>query len=116
MDFDSFLEEMDNDIDIVGAVVKEFISSLDNQMLDIDNYIKNSNYIILSREAHSIKGGARNLMAYRLSTCAEFLEVAAKNSDKISAKKGLDKLNTEVALFKEFIINKIPSIKVGTLS
>lgn len=116
MDFDSFLDEMDNDIDVVGVVVSEFINSLDVQLLDIDNYIKNGNYIILSREAHSIKGGARNLMADRLVSCSESLEIAAKNGDATSAKKNLDRLNEEVKLFKEFITDKIPSSIVGTVS
>jgi len=75
---DIALEEFDNDKDFLNEVFSEFIETVDNQIIKIENSIKNNDFISIKKEAHSIKGGAANLTAKKLSSIAKELEEAGK--------------------------------------
>ena len=81
MELEEFLEEMDYDLDIVNMVISEYIASLNSQIPKLDRLFKARDYTVITREAHSIKGGARNLMAPELEDVSAHLEQAAKNHD-----------------------------------
>lgn len=115
MDFESFLDEMDNDYEVVNLVVNEFINSLDTQIFDMDLLLKSKNYTVLSREAHSIKGGARNLMAYRLEESAKNLEESVISQDPILISNNISRVIEEVEVFKNYI-NTMPMPIVGAMS
>ena len=81
MELEEFLEEMDYDLEIVKMVVSEYISALNSQIPKLDELFKAKDYNVITREAHSIKGGARNLMAPELEDVSSHLEQAAKEHD-----------------------------------
>ncbi len=103
MDLNSFLEEMDNDYDDVNMIVSEFTNSIEKQLPQMLKIFKDGDYNTLSREAHSIKGGARNIMAPGLEFAATDLEVSATNKDPIMSEKYINKLEVEFIRFKRFI-------------
>ncbi len=103
MNLDGFIQEMDNDIEDVNFIISELISTIVIQIPDMELYLKNEDYSSLSREAHSIKGGARNIMANELALSAEELEVAAKNLNKEGSIAGLEGLNLAFNRFENFI-------------
>lgn len=103
MDLDSFLEEMDNDYDDVNMIVAEFTNSIEIQLPQMFKIIRDGDYHTLNREAHSIKGGARNIMAPGLEFAATDLEMSARNSDPRKSEKFLNNLEMEFIRFKRFI-------------
>lgn len=103
MDLSSFLEEMDNDYDVVNMIIGEYISSLDEQIPLMKKLLNEKEYITISREAHSIKGGARNVMAQRLEEASCQLEQAAQREDDSAITENIMTLDKEYNIYKLFI-------------
>lgn len=103
MDLSSFLEEMDNDYDVVNMIIGEYISSLDEQIPLIKKLLSEKEYETLSREAHSIKGGARNVMAQRLEDVSYKLEESAQKKDDSAISEHIVSLDRECSIYKIFI-------------
>ncbi len=112
MNLSLFLDEMDNDYDIVGNIVSQYILSISKQLENMNNLLLNRSYSIISMEAHSIKGGARNLMAPRLEQASKKLEEAAVDKDDIKIKKCIDSLNSEYIMYKNFILDNLSSVNL----
>lgn len=104
MDLDSFLTEMDHDSDVVNMILTELVRSIDAQIPYMKSLLVVGDYKTLSREAHSIKGGARNIMAEGLEKSSEKLEFCAKDENLEDIEKALDHLVQEYEKFNEFII------------
>ena len=107
MDLDSLMNEMDNDIDVVNMLVTEFSSAINKQLPVIKKLFTNEDYNGISREAHSIKGGARNLMTEGLEIASKSIEAAVKNDDKEEILKSIGLLEKEYEHFKFFISTNI---------
>ncbi|QEN05408.1 Hpt domain-containing protein [Thiospirochaeta perfilievii] len=107
MNISAFLEEMDNDYDDVNMIVTEFSESIKIQLQNMLEQLGRGDFTTLSREAHSIKGGARNVMAPRLESAAENLEFAAKDFNQNNIKKSLNNLSEEFLVFNKFITENL---------
>ncbi|MGL1890482.1 MAG: Hpt domain-containing protein [Spirochaetaceae bacterium] len=107
MDYDSFLEEMDQDLDVVNMIIDEFIKSINNQLPLMEELYINRDYNTLNREAHSIKGGARNLMAKSLELTSKDLEFAAADHDNLLIEQYLAQIKKDVEMFNNFITAKL---------
>lgn len=112
MNLKMFLDEMDNDYETVEMIVSQYISSLSEQLKSMNKLLNESSYSVLSREVHSIKGGARNLMAPRLENVSMELEsyIAEQDKDKIS--KGIENLQSEFTVYKDFIKENLSNINL----
>lgn len=104
MDLDSFLTEMDHDSDVVNMILTELIRSIDAQIPYIKSLLVVGDYSTLSREAHSIKGGARNIMAEGLEKASEKLEFCAKDENLEQVELALNNLIFEYDRFTNFIL------------
>lgn len=104
MDLNSFLDEMDHDDDVVSMIITELINALKEQIPQMTILLENRDYEVLSREAHSIKGGARNVMAEGLEYCSVELEKAVLAQDNSNILKFIEELKYEFKRFKDFAI------------
>lgn len=113
MNLKMFLEEMDNDYEMVEMIVNQYIESLEKQLIKMkdllgkDTHNGESIYIVISREAHSIKGGARNVMAPRLERVSKELEEKSATKDNNVIKKIIDELEIEYNAYKTFVLNNL---------
>lgn len=112
MNLKLFLEEMDNDYDIVEMVISQYVSSLSSQLNHMHKLLEESAYSVISREAHSIKGGARNLMAPRLEKASMDLEELVSGKDPHKVEKGIEKLESEFIIYKDYIRENLSSINL----
>lgn len=103
MDLKSFIEEMDGDYDDVNMIVTEFTHCVELQIPLMLSLFNSSDFMTLSREAHSIKGGARNIMAPAMEFAAEDLEKSSKNADSELSLKNIHNIEIEFIKFKKYI-------------
>ncbi len=107
IDLDMALKEFDEDIDFFLDVVKGFIENLEQQLVTIENYLKDSNLESLSKEAHSIKGGAYNLGAKPLGDVASKLEDVAKQGNESLVDQCVKEIWEEFRRLKSFLKEKL---------
>ena len=107
MDLQGFIENMDGNKDIAIKIVTGFINGLDEQIKRINIGIQEENLTNVQREAHSIKGGALNLMANGLMNASKNLETLAKSGSLKNALKLLDEIKSEHVNLKEYIDNNL---------
>jgi len=107
IDLESFNEEMDNDRDVVKMVISELINAIDNQIPRMRALIEERKYLVLGREAHSIKGGARNVMAERLEYASADLEKCVLNEVPEEILASLELFTSEFNLFKVYTTREL---------
>lgn len=86
------LEEFDNDTDFFNEVLGEFIQEVGRQIKVIRNALDDLDFSVITRESHSIKGGAANLIARPISSAAYALEKIGKAKDTNGLESGIDTL------------------------
>ena len=79
MNFEKAVEEFEGDKEILMDVLKGFLDNVRAQIETIYQAISNGDAEVVWKEAHSIKGGAANLNADRLSEIAFELEKVGKS-------------------------------------
>jgi len=95
IDIDRALREFDDDRDFLAEVTAGFVANVAGQLDAIAAAIDGGDAETARREAHSIKGGAANLCADRLSAAAKAVEDKAKAGDLDAARRALDALRAE---------------------
>ncbi|MBF0349938.1 MAG: response regulator [SAR324 cluster bacterium] len=81
LDLQQSLEEFGDDKVFLLEVLHEYFEHVQSQMLNIKNCLDSKDYKTIEREAHSIKGGARNLRAMPLGDIAFELELSGKSGN-----------------------------------
>jgi len=79
MDLDKAAREFDEDRDFVKELAAGFVDRVGEQVRIIRTALEEGDAHAVRREAHSIKGGAANICAYKLSAAARDLESAGKS-------------------------------------
>lgn len=102
MDLNSLLGEMDQDGDMVNIIVSEITDAIEKQIPHMKSLLRDGDYHTLAREAHSIKGGSRNVMAEGLELSSTALEIAAKSTNFDISNRTLVSLEYEFRRFKFF--------------
>lgn len=84
LDYESALERMDHDRELLEESFKAFLASAPEQGMRLRNAIQEHDFQLVSREAHSMKGAAALIGAKCLRETALHLEIAAgeRNLDK----------------------------------
>lgn len=98
-----FSDEMDNDDSVINMILLELKNAIEEQIPRMKSLIDNNKFETLGREAHSIKGGARNIMAEGLEKASSELEIAADSSDKVTISLAFSSLLNEFQRFKDYI-------------
>ncbi len=88
------------------ALAKEllggFIKVAKKQIPKISKAISDGDTVLVHREAHSMKGGAGNIFAYRLMFSAASLESAAKSGNLGNANEMLDNIGLELEKVEKY--------------
>jgi len=96
------LAEFGDDKQLFTEVFDEFIENVEHQIKEIKSALKTDNSSVVSRLAHSIKGGAANLLAPGLSFAAGELEKAGNDKSLDNGESMLATLEYEFNRLKSY--------------
>ncbi len=116
MDFDRALEEFMGKKEILLEVLKEFVETLRSQIQIMREAISTGDADRLWREAHSIKGGAANLVAEKLSRLALEIEKVGKSGALASADQALRRFEEEFGRLEIYSEKKAANLKMQKVS
>ena len=106
MNFDRALDEFLGDRDFLIEVLQGFIENVRAQIKTIRQAISDGDADVVMKEAHSIKGGAANLIANRLSAIAFELEETSKTGMLEGSINVLERLEKEFQRLDVFYKNR----------
>lgn len=89
VDFAKAIEEFDGQKDLVLSIIQEFTEDIKVQIETMNVALASADAETIRREAHSIKGGAANIHANRLSRAAKTIEDLAKAGTMTEIPKAL---------------------------
>ena len=96
MNFEKAVHEFDGDEEFLVEVLEGFLQNLKTHIENIRQAIGAADTETVTREAHTIKGGAANLTADELSRTAANLEADGKSGKLDEAGESLDRLEAAV--------------------
>lgn len=95
VDFEKAIKEFDGQRDLVFSIIQEFANDIITQVEVMNTALAAGDAETLRKEAHSIKGGAANIHAVRLSQAAKMIEDLAKAGELSEISKLLLDLTQE---------------------
>ncbi|MGM0427003.1 MAG: PAS domain S-box protein, partial [Thermodesulfobacteriota bacterium] len=98
IDFEKALAEFEGDRELLIEVFNEFLENVRVQVEMISQALFRDDFEKIKREAHTIKGGAANLVAQKLSMIALDLEKSAESNDLKGCERHLEMLAKELEL------------------
>jgi len=105
MDFALGIQEFGGDKELFFEVLNEFISIATDQINFMNDAVLKSDFDLIAKEAHSIKGGSANLKADDFASAAKDLEMAAKEKNMDKTKEYLDNLKPLLVELKMTAMN-----------
>jgi len=105
MDFEKALREFEEDEEFLREVLEEFSGNVRKQIEIMHAAVSEKNTEIIWKEAHSIKGGAANLTAEKLSEIAFELEGMGKSGFLEKVPQALEKLEKELHRMEAYVNN-----------
>jgi len=106
MDFEKAIEEFEGDKEFLMEVLEGFLENVRAQIPAIRQAITDGDSEVVSREAHSIKGGAANLTADVLSKIAFELENIGKSGALEGGIQVLERLEEEFRRLEGYVRNQ----------
>jgi signal transduction histidine kinase/CheY-like chemotaxis protein/anti-sigma regulatory factor (Ser/Thr protein kinase) len=100
MDFKKAVEEFGDGRDGFRKILEKFLKDFRSQIIILRKAALNGDTEVISREAHSIKGGAATLYADALATIASELETAAQSGALKDVSEILERLDKEYCLIE----------------
>jgi HPt (histidine-containing phosphotransfer) domain-containing protein len=100
-DYAAAIERFAGNEQVVRSVVERFVAKCDSLAGQFTDYLNAGDFASLQREAHGLKGGARNLEAARLGDAAAMLEAAAKMEDESRCRHYLAALEEPLQAFRD---------------
>jgi HPt (histidine-containing phosphotransfer) domain-containing protein len=107
MNFEQATNEFEGDKDFLMEVMTGFFDNVETQIETIDQAISDGDTEKVWQEAHSIKGGAANLAAEKLSQTAFDLETMGKAANLKASLEALGRLKIEYDRLKAYAGNTI---------
>ena len=106
MDFPRAIEEFEGDEEFLMEAMGEFFENVTSQIGVMRQAISDGDGEVVRREAHSIKGGAANLIADELSGAAFELEKIGKSGMLEGSMDVLEKLEREFFRLEHFVAKR----------
>jgi len=103
IDFAEAMKEFDNDKAFLISVIDAFIVDAKNQIGVMVKGLEDNNSEVIRKEAHSIKGGAADLVATRLSKQAYELETIGRSGNLDKAEQLIKTLENEINHLENYI-------------
>lgn len=106
IDLEGVIEEFMGKTSMVQKAVTQFLAAVEKQIVILDEAIEAGDSDVVNSEAHSIKGGAANLTAGRLSGAARALEMAGRSGRLEKGRELLESLENEFNQLKTYLLDK----------
>ncbi|HHO76000.1 MAG TPA: PAS domain S-box protein, partial [Deltaproteobacteria bacterium] len=106
IDYKRAMDEFECDDEFLAELFNEFVRNAKRQIQTIQKAIKDGNAQEVSKEAHSIKGGAANLTADALAKVAYELEMIGKKGDVADGLEILERMERELARVERYTTNE----------
>jgi CheY-like chemotaxis protein/HPt (histidine-containing phosphotransfer) domain-containing protein len=103
IDLDRAIQEFMGEKEILLNVLDEFICRANAQIESIREHIAHKDLRLIASEAHTIKGGAANLLAVKLSDIAAELEIAARKEPSEMTTDLVDALEEECNRLRAYL-------------
>lgn len=105
LDFDTAVKEFDGDKELLVEVLNGFLENVGIQISTLHQALTDRKAEIVMREAHSIKGGAANLTANKLSNAALKLEEVGRSNSLENGFTILKELETQYNQLSDYAKN-----------
>ena len=106
IDLNRALSEFMGEKEVLNSLLNEFIEKVRSQVEAIQQAFRSLDFKAISREAHSIKGGAANLTANKVAGIASALEKAAGLKQADLAGHLVDELEDKVLQLENYLQNE----------
>ncbi|MBN2809333.1 MAG: response regulator [Deltaproteobacteria bacterium] len=106
-DRSTFLEKLDEDIELYNELLNDFLLSCRSYIQEIEQGVKVEDFEQIRVAAHSIKGSAGSIEASRLQSVAANLESAARQKDRALVHGHRDNLEMEFEILSEIIKDEL---------
>ncbi len=106
MNFEKAVEEFEGDKEFLTEVLEGFMENVRTQIETLHHAISDGDTEVVRKEAHSIKGGASNLTADKLSVIAHELENIGKSGILEKGINALGRLEKEFHCLEVYISDK----------
>lgn len=104
IDFQKALRDFEDDSELLLSLTEEFALTLKKQLDIIANALQKNDLKRIEMEAHSIRGGAANIHAYRLAEAARELEKSCRTSQSLNTiQNNQSALQKQIDDFSSFV-------------
>ncbi len=107
IDFEKAVAEFDGMRELVVNLLEEFMQLAAEQVENMRNAIDQKDMETLSREAHTIKGGAANVYAIPVSCAAKKIEESVENQVISVLLQDVDSLEGELLRLREYLAQQV---------
>jgi len=101
--FEEALERVMGDKDLLKEILQQFMDYLPETVDNLKALISDEAFDDLQKEAHSLKGAARNLSAKAIAAAAFILETASSEKSVKEISKGIQEIEKEICRFDESV-------------
>jgi signal transduction histidine kinase/DNA-binding NarL/FixJ family response regulator len=106
LDYYGFVEELGNDRQAANQIIESFLIKAGEQLINIKKSLSEEDFPLIHREAHTIKGGALNLLASGLASISAKIEAEAKAGNSEHITDNLETLKLELEKLSSFMKDK----------
>ncbi len=106
-DRDTFLEKLDDDIELYKELLDDFLQSAKRYIEEIETGIKEEDFEKIRIAAHSIKGSSGSIEAHQMQSAAHQLEKSAKQQNRSLIDENLEIMEMEYEILSEIIKDEI---------
>ncbi len=103
IDIEAYIERMGGNKGIAKKIINGFVEQIPIQLGNIEEAMKTGDIETVDREAHSIKGGALNVIADDLMKTAKELEMHAKSGDLENKIELLENIKKEYIRLEKYV-------------
>ena len=97
------LQEFDNDLFFYKSISEDFLNSTKNKLIELEELINKQKFTDIFKHAHTIKGGAANIMAEKSQQYAENLEKAGRDESLKNCHYFFSELKKEIEKVEKIV-------------
>jgi len=109
-DLESFAEGLEVDIESISGLFSEYINEMKSEVIEMRTFLEKSDWYMLQRIVHNVKGVSANLNVHDVFNEAEKLDLLLKNGQTEEAKGLVDSI-TELLESAEIEIKNFFSLR-----
>ena len=106
------LDRVGGDTFISSRILNVFLNDSLNQIMRLKQSLMETNWVVLERTAHSIKGACSNIGGYAVRNLALHIESAAKRRDLAAVKAGYNVIEKEMERLRQIILDYLKSSEI----